>query len=277
MISGCGVSGKKLNAAEQRIAMLQQKGVPDSLLTEARVLLVQARTAKQLGNGIGAKSEYDSLEKLLTTAESSNGATVDQVKPGVTAMRKSIAERKLTLTGMQLAEADSLLAVLDATIAKNDWQTARDQAAMIDTVITSLLKNETTAKEVKPKVVGTWNSTEIIKNKEDKSNAVEKKSFTFAPDGKVDINEERNGQTNEALKEDWKFESWGTYSMKGDTILMNITREKCLKQVYENLRVKKGKKEWVKIEKPTYDSTISNGKKDRYMAFDFLKGNFKKK
>jgi hypothetical protein len=277
MIAGCGVSTKKLNVAEQRIAMLQARGVPDSLLTEARVLLVQARTAKQLGNGIGAKTEYDSLEKLLGTAEASHGATTDQLKPGVTAMRKSIAERKLTLTGTHLAEADSLLALLDATIARNDWPLAKDQAAMIDTVITSLLKNETTAKEVRPKVIGTWNSTEVIKSKEDKSNAVEKKSFTFSPDGKVDINEERNGQTNEALKEDWKFESLGTFSLKGDTILMKIAREKCLKQVYQNLRVKDGKKEWVKIEKPTYDSTISNGAKDRYMAFDYLKENFKKK
>jgi hypothetical protein len=273
VIAGCGVSGKKLNAAEQRIALLQQKGVPDSLLTEARVLLVQSRTAKQLGNGIGAKSQYDSLEKLLATAEASYGATTGQLKPGIEAMRKSIADKKLTLTGAHLKEADSLLALLDATIAKNDWQSAKEVAAMVDTAVNSLLKNEVTAKEIKPKVVGTWTSTEVIKNKEEKSNAVEKKSFTFAPDGKLDITEERNGQTNEALKEDWKFESWGTYSLKGDTILMNITREKCLKQVYENLKNKK----WVKFEKPPYDSTISNGKKDRYMAFDFLKAGFKKK
>jgi hypothetical protein len=277
MIAGCGVSAKKLDAAEKRIASLQQNGVPDSLLTEARVLLVQARTAKQLGNGIGAKSQYDSLEKLLLTAETSHGATTEQLKPGVEQMRKSIADRKLTLTGPHLKEADSLLAILDACIAKKDWAQAKDLAGMIDTVVTSLVKNEQTAKEIKPKVVGTWNSTEIIKNKEEKSNAVEKKSFTFAPDGKLDIIEERTGQTNEALKEDWKFESWGTYSLKGDTILMNITREKCMKQIFQNLKEKAGKKEWVKFEAPTYDSTITNGKKDRYMAFDYLKGTFKKK
>jgi hypothetical protein len=273
MIAGCGVSTKKLNTAEKRIATLQQNGVPDSLLTEARVLLVQARTARQLGNGIGAKSQYDSLEKLLATAEVSYGATTDQLKPGVEALRKSIAEKKLTLTGVHLKEADSLLSLLDATIAKKDWVSAKEEAAMVDTAVNSLLKNEQTAKEVAPKVVGTWNSTEVIKNKEEKSDAVEKKSFTFAPDGKLDLIEERSGQTNEALKEDWKFESWGTYSLKGDTILMNITREKCMKQVYQNLK----NKQWVKFEKPPYDSAITNGKKDRYMAFDYLKSTFKKK
>jgi hypothetical protein len=273
IIAGCGVSAKKLNAAEQRIAALQQKGVPDSLLTEARVLLVQSRTAKQLGNGIGAKSQYDSLEKLLATAEASYGATTGQLKPGVEAMRKTLADKKLNLTGAHLKEADSLCALLDATIAKNDWVSAKEEAAMIDIAVNSLVKNEQTAKEIKPKVVGSWNSTEVIKNKEDKSNAVEKKSFTFAPDGKLDITEERNGQTNETLKEDWKFQSWGTYSLKGDTILMNITREKCMKQVYQNLK----KNQWVKFEKPPYDSTVTNGKKDRYMAFDYLKANFKKK
>jgi hypothetical protein len=273
MIAGCGVSGKKLNAAEQRIATLQQKGVPDSLLTEARVLLVQSRTAKQLGNGMGAKSQYDSLEKLLATAEASYGATTGQLKPGVEAMRKTIADKKLNLTGTHLHEADSLLAFLDAIIARCDWQSAKEEAAMIDIAMNSLLKNEQTAKEIKPKVIGTWTSTESIKNKEEKSNAVEKKSFSFAPDGKLDIIEERNGQTNETLKEDWKFESWGTYSLKGDTILMNITREKCMKQVYQNLK----KNQWVKFEKPPYDSTVTNGKKDRYMAFDYLKASFKKK
>jgi hypothetical protein len=44
-----------------------------------------------------------------------------------------------------------------------------------------------------------------------------------------------------------------------------------------NLKVKGGKKEWVKTDKPPYDSAITSGKKDRYMTFDFLKGNFKKK
>jgi hypothetical protein len=277
MVAGCGVSTKKLNTAEKRIATLQQNGVPDSLLTEARVLLVQARTAKQLGNGIGAKSQYDSLEKLLAKAESTYGATTDQIKPGVMALRKSIGEKKLTLSGVHLKEADSLLAILDATIAKNDWQSAKDEAASVDTAIISLLKNEQMAKEVKPKVIGSWNETEVIKNKEEGSNAVEKKSFTFAPDGKLDIIEERNGQTNPALKEDWKFESLGTWSLKGDTVLMSITREKCFKQIYQNLKVKGGKKEWVKFEKPPYDSTIANGKKDRYMAFDYIKANFKKK
>jgi hypothetical protein len=277
MVAGCGVSAKKLNAAEQRIATLQQKGVSDSLLTGARVLLVQARTAKQLGNGIGAKTQYDSLEKLLMKAETSYGTTTEQFKPGVEAMRKSIADRKLTLSGTHLKEADSLLAILDASIGRNDWQQAKDLAAMINMVINSLVKNELTAKGMKPKVIGTWSSTEVIKNKEEKSNAVEKKSFTFGADGKVDIVEERNGQTNEALKEDWKFESWGTWSLKGDTILMSITREKCGKQIYQNLKVKAGKKEWVKFEKPPYDSTITNGKKDRYMAFDYLKETLKKR
>jgi hypothetical protein len=277
MIAGCGVSSKKLDAAEQRIAALQQNGVPDSLLTEARVLLVQARTAKQLGNGIGAKSQYDSLEKLLLTAGTAHGITTEQLKPGVESMRKSIADRKLTLTGAHLREADSLLAVLDACIAKKDWPQAKELAGMIDIAIISLHKNEATAKDVKPKIIGAWSSTEIIKNKEDKSNAVEKKSFTFGADGKIDLIEERTGQTNEAVKEDWKFESWGTFSLKGDTILMNITREKCMKQIFQNLKEKAGKKEWVKYVGPTYDSTITNGKKDRYMAFDYLKQNFKKK
>jgi len=51
MIAGCGVTSKKMDDAEKRIAMLSQQGGSDSMLTDARVLLVQIKTSKQYGGG----------------------------------------------------------------------------------------------------------------------------------------------------------------------------------------------------------------------------------
>jgi len=268
---GCGISSKKLNAAEQQIAALQQQGVADSLLSEARVLLVQAKSANQLGKGTLAKTSYDSLESLLAKAQTTFGATTAECKPLVESIRQSVSQKKLALTGLHLREADSLIAALDATIAKNDWPVAKAMALSLDTAVSVLIKNEQLSKEIKPKLIGLWTNT--TKHKEEGVNAIEKKTFLFSKDGTVSISEEMNGQTNPSLKEDWKFESKGTYDVKGDTVFINVLKEKCLKQTYQYL---KGKA-WVKDQKPTYDSTITNGKKDRYMAFDYLKETFQKK
>jgi hypothetical protein len=271
LCGGCGVSEKKLKDAEQRMQTLQGNGVPDSLLTEARVLVSQARTSKKLGNGMGAKTQFDSAMTILTKAEGTYGATTAEIKPSVESARKALGDRKLNLSGSILKEADSLLALIDADITANRWPDAKTKCQEAAAIFTGLEKDQQLAKEVKPKLAGTWSGSQAIK--EDGANAVEKKQFAFATDGKIDITEERSGSTTPSFKEDWKFQSSGTYDLKGDTILISITKEKCLKQVYQHLKDKK----WVKVEKAPYDSVITGGKKDRYMTFEFLSGNFKKK
>ncbi len=275
LATGCGVSEKKLKDAEQRMESLQHNGVPDSLLTEAKVLIVQARTAKQLGNGMGAKANFDSAMSILTKAESGYGATTAEIRPFVESLRKTLGEKKLSFSGSILKQADGLLAHADSLITGNKWPEAKVKLMEDDTVFVSLAKCVALAKELRPKLVGTWAGSVAIK--EDGAKAVEKKSFSFGADGKVAVVEERTGLTNPSLKEDWKFESWGTWDLVGDTILIAVTREKCDKQIYLNLKESGKKQDWVKTEKPPYDSTITGGKKDRYITFDYLKSGFKKK
>jgi hypothetical protein len=275
LVAGCGVSEKKLKDAEHRVETLQQNGVPDSLLSEARVLIVQARTSKQVGNGMGAKTNFDSAMSILAKAEAGYRATTAEIKPGVESKRKSLGETKLNFSGIIVKEADSLLALIDTNIAANKWPDAKIKCQEAEAIFAGLENDEKVAKETKPKLPGTWSGSETFKD--EGANAVEKKVFTFTADGNIDIVEERTGTTNPYLKEDWKFQSSGTYDLKGDTIIMAISKEKCLKQVYQTLAEKGGKKEWVKVEKPTYDSTITGGKKDRFMTFEYLKEKFKKK
>jgi hypothetical protein len=276
---GCGVTTRKMNDAEKRINALAQNGMPDSLLTDVRVLLVQIKTSKQYGGGYGAspKKLYDSAMGILANAEMIYINSTNKIKPGVEALRKTLDAKKQGLSGAQLMEADRLIKDVDSFIKINKWTEAKEKCEMTDSTLTSLLKDEKTAAEVKVKLTGTWSGVQKVKNKQEKADFVEKKIFSFSPDNKIDIIEERNGQTNAMVKEDWKFQSGGTFSLKGDTILVAVTKEKCFKQIYMNLVEKNGKAQWLKKEKPTYDSTITSGKKDRFLTFAFLKENFKKR
>jgi hypothetical protein len=277
VLCGCGITTKKLNDAEKRINALTQSGMPDSLLTDARVLLVQIKTSKKYGGGASPQKLYDSAMTILSNAELMYLNATTKIKPGVEALRKTFDAKKQGLTGAQLQEADRLIKDLDSCMKMNKWPEAKILCDQVDTALASLVKDEKTAAEVKAKLTGTWNATVKTKDKQAKADFTEKKSFTFLPNGKVDIVEERNGQTNEALKEDWKFQSGGTYSLKGDTIFIAVNKEKCFKQMYTNLIMKNNKSQWVKREKPGYDSTITSGKKDRFLTFASLKGDFKKR
>jgi len=276
-IGGCGVNSKKLDDADKRISMLSKQGVSDSVLSDARVLFVQIKTSKQYGGGASPQRLYDSLMTILARAELSFTNTTSRLKPGVDSLRKTFDARKQVLSGIQLKEADSLIKEADSLIASNKWSEAKAKCDEVNASLTGLAKDEKVAMETKAKLIGSWVGVQKIKNKDDKSDYTEKKIFTFTPAGKADIIEERAGQTNESLKEDWKFQSAGSYSLKADTIFLFVTKEKCVKQAYTNLVVKNGKTQWVRTEKAPYDSVITSGKKDRFITFDYLKESFKKR
>jgi hypothetical protein len=268
--TGCGVNKKKQNDAESRIQALQAKGVPDSLLTEAKVLLSQSKTSKKIGDGVTAKRQYDEAIALLEKAETAGNATTTSLKPFVDSMQKAITLRKKSLTGPQLKVADSLYGVIESFAIKNLWPEAKNACIALDTALTVLQKDEALAKEVRSKIVGTWTSTQKYKDKG--VDALEKKTFKFEADGKLEMSEEMKGQTAPTRREDWKFISSGTYDLKGDTALLAVKREKCEKQIYWYL---KGKN-WDKAEKKPYDSLYTDGRKDRFVTYTYLKENFKK-
>jgi len=56
MSIGCGVTKKKTDDVASHIKLLQQKGVPDSMLSDAKVLLVQIQSSKQYGGELRPRS-----------------------------------------------------------------------------------------------------------------------------------------------------------------------------------------------------------------------------
>lgn len=172
-------------------------------------------------------------------------------------------------------DADSLLAVVDSFSTINWLIQARNRLDNLDTIMPILLQNEATAKAVLTKLTGTWRDVHVIPSEEGNFKATQKRTYQFAKNGAFEGSEAMLGQTTPYMKEDWEFLSWGTYDLMGDTIYLNIAREKCTRQVFTQLNVKDNK--WIRNVKPTYDSTITDGSKNRFITFGDLKLEFKKK
>lgn len=270
---GCGKK-RSLEDAQARIDILIEKGIADSLIDDAKVYLFQANQAKAMGQNSKVKKYTDSLFIFLEHAEAALGADAEKFKPLVDSLQKSIDERKGLLSGLQLADAEELDAELDSFANKGWLVQARDKALHLDSVMNHLVKDEEHMKKITPRVIGRWVSQRVP---EGKYKAKETRQFIFKKDGTFEGVETMKGQTSEYTKEDWKFLSWGDYKVKGDTILMYVKKEKCPRQTYHNYKNVGGRMKWEKFEAPTYDSTITDGHKDRYFTFEYVKEFFKKK
>jgi len=106
LIVGC--SSKKLEDAEGRIKVLGDKGVPDSLLSSVKVHLFQSASAKKIGDVRYYRKYKDSTFITLEKIEADFNAAIESMRPYVETTRKSIAERKKQLSGLQLQSAQKL-------------------------------------------------------------------------------------------------------------------------------------------------------------------------
>lgn len=270
--------GKKGPTVEERIKTLQDKGTPDSVLSSIKVYLYNVNNLGKTGQMGKVRQYKDSLKTGLAAAEAWYEKAMVDNKAYIEDVKKSIATRKANLTGLPLKDCDSLLKVADSFVTLNWLIQARTHFEKIDAVMSTLLKNQERAAELKPILVGTWKDVHTVLPPEDEEGArykaVETRIYTFGKDGAFSGVEAMSGQTTPYMKENWKFLSWGTYDLMGDTIYMFVNREKCVQQSFTQLNVKTDK--WTKNDKPTYDSTITNNSKDKFIVYDDLKIAFKK-
>ncbi|MBN2037505.1 MAG: hypothetical protein JW768_12250 [Chitinispirillaceae bacterium] len=270
VVSGC--AGKAIEDYETRLKALESGGTPDSLLSSIRVNLMQAKSGKKTGNGILVRTSLDSLKAQVAAAEKWFAEQSAANKAHVDGLVSQLNEKKKGLSGMQLREADSLMGLADSFIGRNWYIQARRFVDELDTIMPTLIKDEAAAKKVSARLPGTWYMTK--KHRDNRARAMEKRVVTFAKDGSFQMDESMKGQTSPTLKEDWQFKTSGSYSIKGDTILLSVQKEKCLKESYWNLRA--GGR-WVHHSKPSYDTVITDGKKDRFLTFEYLASEYKKR
>jgi hypothetical protein len=272
-LTGCSASQKNIESYEARLKSFEAKGVPDSILSSVRVHLSQIIRGKQAGLGTVVRASTDSVKHYLAAAETWYQSTVQTAKPLVDSLMNYFSSAKSGLSGMQLREADSILAVIDSLVKLNWYMQAHVLAGQFAALLPHLLKDEAIAKKIDAQIRGTTWSMSKKFTEGGGAGAIQKNRVSFKKDGSYEMTEEMKGQTKPNLKEDWLFLTWGTFAMKGDTILLSTTREKRVRQNYVHLARGKAVK---KIEDKPYDSTISDGSKDRFFTFDYLRENFKK-
>lgn len=272
----CGISDKFLQQAEERIDNLKSMGMPDSALSSIKVFLYQAKDSKQRGHTGMAKKAADSLKINLSKSEKEYQEIVSQKQSSLESLRSTINQARNELSGLALKKVDSLMVPVDSFANKKWYLQAFNLAKDISDKIPELKENIEKANSLRGKIPGKWICTNITKSTENKAiNAVEKKVFTFNRDGSVHLIENKKGQSGPYLKEDWEFVSNGKYDILGDTIYLFISRFASVRQNFHRMYVENGKKLWKNEPQPTYDSTITDGSQDRFIAYNDLLEDFK--
>lgn len=269
-----GLNKKKTQDVENRIKVLESKGVPDSLTAGIKVFLYNYTTAKKLGNSTEASKMTDSVFNTLKSAEKWYQDFLAQNKSELLSSISTLQGQKKDLSGLQLKMADSILTIIDSLVKSDLLIKAKEQISYTKTLMPTLIKDQETATKLKPALVGSWKDAHVVKAEEGNFKYVETTLYSFKANGTFEGSEDRKGQSSPYFKEDWQFISWGTYDLKGDTVYLFVNREKCPRQIYTQLNIKDNK--WKVDKKPTYDSTITDHGKDRSIPFTYLKQNYKK-
>jgi hypothetical protein len=270
----CSVSDKTLTAGQNRIDALKAQGMPDSLLSPAKLLIRQATDEKTRNPSIANKAA-DSLKKVLTQLELSFKSTIPQLQSEIESMRAQITQTRSQVTGMQVAKIDSMMRIADSL---NNLKWYPDAAAKMRSVVAALpqlQQDEQKAAEIKGKVAGTWTCTNVTKHSEDPTvNAVEKKIFILNRDGTCKFIEQKQGKSGPFLKEDYQYISYGTYGFLGDTVYLSINRFQAVRQNFEHLFIDGKKRTWKKEPHPSYDTTLTDKSQDRFVAYPDLVSDF---
>jgi len=271
VVIGCGVSQEEIDNVKNRIDTLEQKGVPDSVISDAKRCLFMVRNAMKSGQVSSIGNTADSMVIYTEQAEKWYDEAMKELKKDVPELKESLNEKKKDLSGLHLEFADSILSIADSLTGINWYMQAENELAYLDSIFPRLIEDQKTAKDIRPKVTGTWVFVESGTG-EQGINYNEKKSYTLKSNGEVKSIEWKKGQTAPDLKEDWRFISSGKWNLMGDTVKMVIETEKCTKQNYQYK--KKGK--WEMDKKPTYDSTFADPK-TKTLLYEELKAHWKKR
>ena len=273
---GGGVNDQSVSEAQAQIDAFKSKGMPDAQLSMAKVHLYQVVDFLSKKNATMAKRHMDSVNVHLASAEKFYQEQVANLGPTIDAGREAALKAKEGLTGFQARKIDSVLTVVDS-LKKKDWLLQANVSIQTLTALLPTLKqDEEAASRTRRAVPGEWVFEEREKSVEHKEvNAVTRKVFRFMSDGKVELVESKKGQSGPFLREDWEFRSWGTYDLKGDTVMLMINRFAAVRQMFHRIHMVDGNRVWKDEPGPTYDSLITDGSQDRHITFQDLKDDFR--
>ncbi len=276
VLAGCGgVSKETLDLAQKRIDNLKTQGIPDSMLSMAKVYLAQAIISKDRGKTPDAKKAAAELEKQLSEVENYYKNHVSNLLPSIESLKSQIKSAREEFSALQAKRIDSMLNVVDSFVNIKYYLQANNTAKEIVNSIPQFREDQKKANEIIKKIPGEWVCTNIIKGTENKAiNAIEKKIFTFDKKGSVKLIENKKGQSGPFLKEDYEYRSVGTWDVLGDTIYLFVNRFTAVRQNFERMHKEGNKLIWKKESHAPYDSAITDGSQDRNIIYADLLSDF---
>ncbi|MFP4013627.1 MAG: hypothetical protein ACLFVQ_06045 [Chitinispirillaceae bacterium] len=273
LLLSAGCSSKiSVEEAKAKIEELAAKGVPEEDMQDVRMYLYQMETSKKSGNTGTFRNYQDSLHSALGSFETRMTKLLEESGPVIDSLKKVCEEKKTKLTGLHLKEAEPNVAKIDSLLNANQLLMARARLEKFNLDLDTLIMEQKTADSLREHFVGAW---VMEKESEDKRyNVVERTEIHMRPDSTLYIMEKKKGKTSDNTIEDWEFRSTGTWDIKGDVAYHYINKEKCVRHHFHSRNPETGK--WKKQSKEPYDSTITNGSKDRYAVYADLDKDFKK-
>jgi len=225
-LAGCQSYEDLSSNVEERFEVLLQKGLPDSLITPIRMPLTTARLDKQRKRSSDAQRNMKVALEAVVRAEKYLEKSLSEIKPQVVAARNSLAARAGNeLRGLHKADADSIIAVVDSFLNINFVFRAQNVVQQFERNFAGMVTAQATADNIRPRVAGTWVYLDTAKHAFDRNvNAVDRRVFVLNRDGTGRFTSEKRGQSAPNLREEWRFETVGTWDLRGNNIHLHATR-----------------------------------------------------
>jgi hypothetical protein len=220
LLTACASFEDRAANVQQRLSVLEQKGLPDSVISPIRLSFATAQGAKQRNRGSEANKSMRAALEATKHAEVFLEKALTEKKPEVVARHSALSEKSANdLRGLHKRDADSLLERAKGFLDDDLVFRADNIISQLERDYPRMLRDQAIADSIRPRVQGTWVFTDTAKHTEDRSvNAVERKTFTLNRNGTARFVAEKRGQSAPALREEWRNETSGTWDLRGNVV-----------------------------------------------------------
>jgi len=220
LLAGCQSFESTATNVQERLSVLEEKGLPDSLISPIRMSLIAAQGDRRRNRNSDANKNIQKALDAVKNAEEHLERSLTDKKPQVIAKRNELARRaESDFTGLHKKDADSLIAKIDSLLGISFVFQAERVAQQFERDYARMRTAQATADSIRPRVPGTWVFTDTTKHAHDKNvNAIERKTFVFNRNGTATLTEEKSGQSAPNLREQWRFQTFGNWDLRGSTI-----------------------------------------------------------
>jgi hypothetical protein len=271
VLAGCS-NKVTIEEGKAKIEELASKGVPEREMSSLRMYLFHMETAKRTGNSSQFRVYQDSLTRALSDFEGKMGAILEESGPFMDSLRGTFDERIALLKGLHLESVEKRVASLDSLKQIGSQKLlARNRLESFSLDLDTLVIMQRLADSLRGQFVGIW--VMEMESPDPSQKVVERTEIHMRADGTLFIMEGKRSNTPD-FREDWLFESYGTWDLRGDVAHHYVTREKRVRQIFEAVDPQTGR--WRREAQPPFDSTVAKGTKDRYADWAALNKDYQR-